>query len=306
MLDVMEKKIMVSQNIDALKWTSEAGLDTVVQLVIGMPGESTKTIRETISFLKAISSDIGQWKNCSPSESISINYAQALPGTPLYEWARERGFIGFDLDGEELYLQKISDTDAYSTDHFVNYTGYPMLWVAMWRPWILAELDAYHYSSNIAFGEKKNITLLQVIRYYIGLVVIRINKGWLNDTLIARSIKNIFSLNSEINNRNQKKYDYITDSGYFNINKGVKFSPLLMNAWSKKLFLPLLSLAMALERAKNFNDFLKLLYEYNKWVLIGGNNRENNLPSISLRRVLKVEAVKVNSDDLMSQLRAGR
>ena len=47
----MEKKITLEQNINALKWTHEAKLATIVQLVIGMPGETDKTIDETTNFL---------------------------------------------------------------------------------------------------------------------------------------------------------------------------------------------------------------------------------------------------------------
>ena len=47
----MEKKITREQNIKALQATYEAGLITVIQLVIGMPGETDETIDETIDFL---------------------------------------------------------------------------------------------------------------------------------------------------------------------------------------------------------------------------------------------------------------
>ena len=40
MLKIMEKKVTLEQNINAIKWTYEAGLTTVIQLVIGMPGET--------------------------------------------------------------------------------------------------------------------------------------------------------------------------------------------------------------------------------------------------------------------------
>ena len=51
MLEVMEK-VKLEQNINALKWTYEAGLPTIVQLILAMPGEDDKTIEETIQFLK--------------------------------------------------------------------------------------------------------------------------------------------------------------------------------------------------------------------------------------------------------------
>ena len=44
--------------------------------------------------------------------AFSINFAQALPGTPLYEAARSKGHIGQSLEDEEGYLLAISDRDA--------------------------------------------------------------------------------------------------------------------------------------------------------------------------------------------------
>ena len=80
---------------------------------------------------------------------ISTNYAQSLPGTPLYEYARENNFIRNDLDGEEEYLLKISDTDAYEEDHFINYTQQPLLKVLSWRYWIKFEIFKYHAKYNL-------------------------------------------------------------------------------------------------------------------------------------------------------------
>ena len=90
MLKVMEKKISLEQNINALKYAYQAGLGTVVQLVIGMPGETDETIEETVDFLKIVMNYYPDSFKKKLSFLISINYAQALPGTPLYEYAREK------------------------------------------------------------------------------------------------------------------------------------------------------------------------------------------------------------------------
>ena len=150
MLDVMEKKTTVEQNINALRWTGEVGLNTIIQLIIGMPGENDQTIEETFEFLKAVAPHIRQWEGKTASDLISINYAQALPGTPLYEYGREVGLIGKDMDAEERYLLAISDTDAYKDDHFVNMTDQPMLKVLSWRKILQARLDEFHYRSMTA------------------------------------------------------------------------------------------------------------------------------------------------------------
>ena len=109
MLQIMEKKTKLDDNRNAFRWTVEAGLWTGIQLVIGMPGEDRSTIMETIEFTKYAMTLNPNLR----SNDLSINYAQALPGTPLYEYARHKGLVDPGIDGEEEYLLSISDRDAH-------------------------------------------------------------------------------------------------------------------------------------------------------------------------------------------------
>ena len=146
MLEVMEKKVNLQSNYDALQWTVERGLDSVVPLVVGMPGESPETVAETIEFCKfATTVDPVQ----RPTD-MSVNYAQALPGTPLYEFARRRAMIGPGIDGEEEYLLAISDRDAHDEYTTLNFTDYPKLMCETWRPRITVEVN-YNYLQK--FGQ---------------------------------------------------------------------------------------------------------------------------------------------------------
>jgi anaerobic magnesium-protoporphyrin IX monomethyl ester cyclase len=128
-LDVMEKVTKVEQNYNAVKWMAENNVYTIVQLIIGIPGETEKTIEETCKFASFFAE---QSPNTNPN-ALSINFAQALPGTPLYEVARRKGDIGATLDAEESYLIKISDRDARDGETFLNFTEYPMLLVEKWN-----------------------------------------------------------------------------------------------------------------------------------------------------------------------------
>ncbi|MAO54803.1 MAG: radical SAM protein [Rhodospirillaceae bacterium] len=143
MLEVMEKKVKIGDNYNAVKWTIEAGLRTVVQLVVGMPGETSETIAETTAFAKFANT---QSPSQCPTE-LSINYAQALPGTPLYEFGRRHGLIGRGLDGEEDYLLRISDKNAHDEQNTLNFTTHPKLVCETWRLWIQLE-------TNQAYVEK--------------------------------------------------------------------------------------------------------------------------------------------------------
>lgn len=128
-LDVMEKVTKVEQNYNALKWMAENDLYTIVQLIIGMPGETPETIEETCKF----ASYFVQQSPLTDPNALSINFAQALPGTPLYEIARHKGNIGLSLDSEEDYLIKISDRDARDGETYLNFTDYPQLLLEKWN-----------------------------------------------------------------------------------------------------------------------------------------------------------------------------
>lgn len=306
MLKIMEKNATVEENINALKWTHEAGLGTIIQLVLGMPGESDDTIRETIEFLKEVAPYQTWWENKAPSELISINYAQALPGTPLYEFAREHGFIGKSVDEEEEYLIKISDTDAYKEDHFINYTGLPMLKVLMWRPWILAELDAHQLRSQRA---DPRLSLFQLLKYYAKLMRVRIERGWGGNSMLAKVGKWLLprsALQVAPSTQTDKGYDYISDSGYFNIRGGLKFAPLLMNPLTRRMFYPLLAMAVAI-KAGSPAQALQLITEHLRWSLLRGLRITPEIPPKSLRKIVAISSCRnKDAEDRMLPLRSGR
>lgn len=140
MLDVMEKNTTVEQNLRAARWTREAGLHTIYQLVLAMPGETEETVAETTDFVKQVTQDLDE----PPVSRLSINYIQALPGTPVYEHARASGLIGQSLEGEEAYLLRISDINAADDRSFINYTACDEITVQSWKPRILMEATAHY------------------------------------------------------------------------------------------------------------------------------------------------------------------
>ena len=144
-LEGMEKNATVEMNYNAAKWTHEAGLYTIYQLVLAMPGETHKTIAETGQFLQ----DITEFLPDSPRKRLSINYIQALPGTAVYEYARNTGLIGRTLEDEEKYLINISDIDAAGDSKFMNFTEYDYFTVQSWRPKIMFDASAnWHRKHN--------------------------------------------------------------------------------------------------------------------------------------------------------------
>ena len=243
MLKIMEKGASLEQNIEALRSVSEVGISTVIQLIVGMPGENDQTISETIEFLKKVSDFSRDWDGEVPSQFMSINYAQALPDTPLYEWAREHGFIGLDLDSEEEYLIAISDTDAYAEDHFINYTGFPLLKVLTWRPTILAQVDAYHLGKTLG-GE---MSLFRVMLFYWNIIF--------KKTVLARS--------TQRSNGNGHAFK----DGYFNIHRSFPIAPFYMNKFLRPFAYPITALIVAFWRGGSLQNALKLMSEHIFWSL---------------------------------------
>jgi radical SAM superfamily enzyme YgiQ (UPF0313 family) len=140
-LDVMEKNATVEINLNAARWTREAGLYTIYQLVLAMPGETSDTVRETIEFINRVTEASPE----PPHKILSINYIQALPGTPVYEYARRKTGMGSSLAAEDHYLTQVSDIDAADDGKFINFTQESTFTVKSWRHRILFEAEANWY-----------------------------------------------------------------------------------------------------------------------------------------------------------------
>ena len=127
-LDIMEKVTTVEQNKNTVKWLVENNLKSVIRLVLGMPGETPETVQESSDFCGFA---VEQSPEVDPN-AIAINFARALPGTPLYETARRRGLIGPTLEDEEKYMLDISNKNATHIDTYLNYLDYPKLFIEKW------------------------------------------------------------------------------------------------------------------------------------------------------------------------------
>ena len=136
-LDVMEKNTTVEMSRDAVMWTHQAGINYLIySMVFGMPGESPETIKETIAFLKGVTVDLPN----PPYTRLSMNRLEALPGTPVYEYAKVLGLIGRTPEAEEKYLLHISDTSGGDIVKQMNFTDYPEFIVQSWKRLIWLEV----------------------------------------------------------------------------------------------------------------------------------------------------------------------
>lgn len=281
MLKVMEKKISLDQNIAAIKATYEARLTTVMQFVIGMPGETDETIDETIDFIKKTMKYYPDPFRNKLNYQMSVNYAQSLPGTPLYEYARENGYLSKTIDGEEKYLIYISDKDAYDNDHFINFTKQPLLKVFSWRYKMEWEVWREHAKINLKISLPK-------LKVFIGL----------SKMIFNRLFKTNFK--SKLENELDKFKAHNNKNPYFNFQPAPRIVDglRLLFSWNKISY-PFLCILIAYRESSNLKWFFKMIFEHIIW-----NFKDidlSTLPSESLRKT-----VNISDTDETLELRRGR
>lgn len=115
-----------------------------MQLVIGSPGETDSTIKETINFLKDVE-----------GFQYSLNYLIPLPETPIWEYVREKELI---KDVEE-YLYVVSEGGG---EPVVNLTEMPDRIWKRWRLKINKEMRLYYLKKT----NQKGRLLIESLIYW--------------------------------------------------------------------------------------------------------------------------------------------
>ncbi len=81
-LDLMKKGITIEQSTNAVKWTKEVGLNVRGYFVLGFPGETRETIRNTINFAKKMKLDGANFYMFIP-----------FPGAEIFHHLDKKGLI---------------------------------------------------------------------------------------------------------------------------------------------------------------------------------------------------------------------
>jgi radical SAM superfamily enzyme YgiQ (UPF0313 family) len=153
MLDIMEKRFKVDDIKNALFVCYKHGLFSRPDgFMIGMPGESLKTIKESGKLMGEIAA-----KMRVPLELIytyvDIAYALPLCGTPMYEHGKQLGLIGQNEVDEEKFLEQTSNAGAHKR-YYINLNGSPMSEVVFWD--ILVYLEAARTYAKLMKGKTEN------------------------------------------------------------------------------------------------------------------------------------------------------
>lgn len=81
-LDTLRKGITREQALRALRWTKDAGIQTKGYFMLGSPGETPETIRETIAFARTAALD-----------SFQVSFFTPFPGSPVYDEIASHGVL---------------------------------------------------------------------------------------------------------------------------------------------------------------------------------------------------------------------
>lgn len=94
------KGITLQMVRDAVKLAKKAGIKTVgAHFIIGLPYENLETARDSVRFAKELGVDVA-----------GFGYANALPGTKLYEWVIKNGRMLLAQDEFERFKPNIAPT----------------------------------------------------------------------------------------------------------------------------------------------------------------------------------------------------
>lgn len=115
-LSSMMKKTSRKQNYNAVQSARKVGLTVVAQYMMGFPGESIKSIRETIQFFK----DLDYCPPLGLEASPHISLTTALPGSQLYVDCLRSGLI----KDEDEYLEKVTTGYFHNKSVVVNLTEF--------------------------------------------------------------------------------------------------------------------------------------------------------------------------------------
>jgi len=114
-LNNMNKQIKVEDSRRVLNMTHEVGLEPIIQMMYGYPGENKDTLKETKEFISSLDMPIGR---------LFFSVTTALPGAKLYDDAIKNGLI----KDEDKYLMSLKSGYMALTDNrpdFINFSEIP-------------------------------------------------------------------------------------------------------------------------------------------------------------------------------------
>ncbi len=165
-MDVMEKKFTPERVFESLKLLADRDMYSPLAFMVGMPGETIASVKETGKFYGRLCHMQG---NHPWHDITSIFYALPLAGTPLYVYAQQQGVIGTSVDGEEEYLLTIGSAGAEKLN-YPNLNGSKFLDIIWWN--YLAKFEAlkefYRLEREQPLPRQKTFLQTEIYETYMG------------------------------------------------------------------------------------------------------------------------------------------
>ena len=159
MLDIMEKKFKKEDVLARVSECASLGVQmSHDSIIIGMPGETPNSIIESGEFV----AEMGYLKQKNWYTTVPFTrWALPIPGTPLYEYAKQIGAIGPTIEDEEEYLIRLSDQKNNFLNH-VNTTEYSNKELYYWN--YLFHFAGKRRFKNLIIKNSKSIknTILEI------------------------------------------------------------------------------------------------------------------------------------------------
>jgi radical SAM superfamily enzyme YgiQ (UPF0313 family) len=123
-LNKAKKGTNLRQIENAIKWTNQAGIESIAHVIFGLPGETKETIQKTIDFIKKINPTYAQFYCAIP-----------FPGTEFYDMAKKNGWLvtenweAFEINNpliktKDLSIQDLHDAKIMAFKKFYLRPGY--------------------------------------------------------------------------------------------------------------------------------------------------------------------------------------
>jgi len=156
-LNVMNKRTTVKQNYDAVKMSMEEGIFTHLNMILGMPGESLTTLKETINFLTSLAKE-----GLISSRNISFAYATGYPGTKLFQHMLDNNIVN---DPEE-YLKNQTGVVEYK----YNLCGINIIFLNASKYVAFAKVDFNYYAHFNNYSKALTSLLYRFLQMLFGLL----------------------------------------------------------------------------------------------------------------------------------------
>ncbi len=101
-LNKMKKGITLKQSMQAVKWAKQVGMKARAFIIIGMPGETKKSISDTIEFVKKLKLDV-----------VAFYAVMIYPGNELYEIVKKEGKLLHEDYSQYTSLIDVKDTKLH-------------------------------------------------------------------------------------------------------------------------------------------------------------------------------------------------